>query len=275
MIATKRAVAAIIYNEDRTKILLLKRGPECRNETGKWENPGGHLDPNAVPEARIKEKVWEEIGVKINISRKLFTNESKPDNTNTVWIADVFDTAIESGDPTPKQEAYCSEVKWFSLEELEHCDLASYTQKDFIQLGYLKKRIKQGTAVIIFDAEEKRILLVKRGELSRNEQGKWENPGGELLEHESSEDGIKREVMEEIKVELQVEEILFTDEGESDDNVLWQIEIYKGKILSGIPDPQSSENCSEAKWYNISELNKVDLTTYTRRDFIRLGYING
>jgi len=50
----KRAVAAIIRQGNQ--ILLCRRSLSSRNQPGKWENPGGEIDPNETPgEAIVRE----------------------------------------------------------------------------------------------------------------------------------------------------------------------------------------------------------------------------
>lgn len=271
----KIGVAAIIYNKTKDQILLLKRGPESRNEVGKWENPGGQLISSITPEERIKQKIKEEIGVDIEIACRLFRDVSKPDATNTTWQIDVFDAIIISGKPYPVQPPYCSEVRWFPISELRNVDLASYTRSDFLRLGYIQDNstVKQGVALVIFNQAKDQVLLLKRGSKSRNESGKWENPGGSLEPGETIEDGIKREVMEEIGVEVNLEEKLFNLQEKSYDDTIWSIWVYKGTITDGIPRAMEPEKCSEVRWFKINDLAKVDLTSYSRMDFIRLGYI--
>jgi 8-oxo-dGTP diphosphatase len=269
----KRAVAAIIFDKNREKILLLKRGPECRNEVGKWENPGGQIDPTILPEERAIERIREEIGVKIRIVKELFVSESKPDNTNTIWKVNLFEAYIIDGDPKPQQEAYCSEIRWIPIEELKSQNLASYTRKDFIQLGFIQPEVR-GVAVIIYNDDETQVLLVQRGPDSRDEPLKWENPGGEIELGESAEDAAKREILEELGVGIEIRELLLPNDSPSDDlDILWSVDVYKGKITSGIPQPQERKKCTDIRWCSIKDLHNIDLATYAKRDFQKLGYL--
>jgi mutator protein MutT len=68
---------------------------------------------------------------------------------------------------------------------------------------FSKNTIKVGVSALIFNDEHK-VLLSLRGLQARNEQGKWEIPGGEVNFGEKLEEAVKREVREEIGVEIKV-----------------------------------------------------------------------
>jgi len=126
--------------------------------------------------------------------------------------------------------------------------------------------VNRAIAVIITDDND-RILLARRGQKSRSEFGKWENPGGKIEPKESAEEAAKREIKEELGVQVNLLETLYTDVfGE------WQVTVFKGKLI-GEPHIQESDFISEIRWFNHNQLATVDLTSYTRADFIRLGWI--
>jgi 8-oxo-dGTP diphosphatase len=275
---TKKGVAVIIFSPDREKVLLLKRGPESRNEVGRWENPGGQLETVMSPVEKAVQKVREELGVEVEIVRLLHTEESQPTDSDSHWSVDVFEGRILRGKPRIMSSEYCSEIRWFPVSDLCSVDLASYTRNDFIRLGFVRESspiIRRGMAVIIFNQKEDSVLLLRRGPNARNEIGKWENPGGALEPDESPIEGIRREIKEELAVTVNIERLLFNEQSQSDEpDVIWSIDVYKGSISSGVPAPQEPSLCSEIRWYRISELAVVDLTSYARRDFIRLGFIS-
>lgn len=60
-----------------------------------------------------------------------------------------------------------------------------------------------GVCVIGFCRDkEGRVVLQKRGQHTRDEQGRWDFPGGALEFGETVEEGLRREVREEIGVEV-------------------------------------------------------------------------
>ncbi len=77
------------------------------------------------------------------------------------------------------------------------------------ELNNFAKTILTVKAVIINDDNE--ILLLKRSKKSRN-SGKWDLPGGTLEKGELIEEALKREILEETGLEVEVDDILGTAE---------------------------------------------------------------
>ena len=122
-------------------------------------------------------------------------------------------------------------------------------------------------AAVIEDGKEN-ILLVRRGKDARSEVGKWENCGGGVEEGESKEEALIREVFEELGCKVKVKHVLYTDKGDE-----WEVDVFSTELL-GEPSIQDPNEISEFKWVLKSELGNEDLTTYTRRDFERFGWIS-
>ena len=64
------------------------------------------------------------------------------------------------------------------------------------------KKIIDVVAAIILN-EDKKILVAKR-DSNQPHPGKWEFPGGKLEPHESEEEGLKREIFEELKLNIEI-----------------------------------------------------------------------
>lgn len=128
--------------------------------------------------------------------------------------------------------------------------------------------MKKAVAVIITNNKDE-VLLLKRGFKQRNEQGKWENCGGEVDEGETYEVALRREVKEELNIGLINLERLFID---SDPAGNWEVVVFKANN-NGEPINNEQEFIDEVKWFNKSDLKNVDLASYTKRDFKRLRWI--
>lgn len=129
--------------------------------------------------------------------------------------------------------------------------------------------MKQAVAVVI--QRDNQILLCRRSLQSRNQPGKWENPGGEVDGNETPEIAIIREIKEELGVDLQVNRKLYQDNFKSEDDI-WQVTIFSGSII-GEPKAMISEETIEVKWFDMSKLKEVDLASYTQQDFQKFGWI--
>jgi len=108
-----------------------------------------------------------------------------------------------------------------------------------------QKRFTVTTAVIITD-DEGRVLLLEH--VFRPDSG-WGVPGGFVSKGEHPEEGLRREMREEIGIELTDVKLLFTR------GLGWlhQIEIYFLAKASGIPEPRSFE-IKRAEWFAFDDL---------------------
>lgn len=131
--------------------------------------------------------------------------------------------------------------------------------------------MKKAVAVVIEDGDG-RVLLTQRGRISRDEFGKWENCGGAVDGDETDEEAIKREVKEELGCDLKIKSVLYKDKFITESGAKWQVTIFSGEVI-GKPIVQNKDENSDVKWFKKSELPGVNLTSYTRRDFVRFGWI--
>ncbi|EKD86049.1 MAG: MutT/NUDIX family protein [uncultured bacterium] len=127
-------------------------------------------------------------------------------------------------------------------------------------------------AVIINENGE--ILLTKRSQNAKNEKGKWESPGGAVEFCETREDSIKREIKEELGVEIEIIRVLHTtDEILEKDKQHWVPTTYLTKIKKGqVPQIMEPEKCDEIGWFSlknlpspISYVTSLDLEEYKKQ----------
>jgi 8-oxo-dGTP diphosphatase len=99
--------------------------------------------------------------------------------------------------------------------------------------------------------EEKQILIDRR--LPQGTMGGlWEFPGGKIEEGETIQDCIKREIYEELGIEILVGEHLITI-NHSYAHLQVTLIAHHCQHLQGIP--QTIE-CAEIRWVNLNELDK-------------------
>lgn len=132
--------------------------------------------------------------------------------------------------------------------------------KDFIGLG---------CGVMIF-SEKKEILLLKRARNRKSNPGMWERPGGGIEMGETIEETLKREVIEEIGVDIG--ELEFQDFVQMpNEGSHWIGFSYTGKIISGEPKNLEPDKCDEIRWFPLDELPD-NLAEYTKRSLDK--YLN-
>ncbi len=118
-------------------------------------------------------------------------------------------------------------------------------------------------AVII---EDGKILLVKRG--NEPNKGKWSIPGGLVRTGETLEEALKREIKEEIGVDIEIgevacvtEEIFYDREGKVKYHYIiidFFAEIKSGKITAG-------SDAKDVRWVSIERLDEVEVVPFVKR----------
>lgn len=109
-------------------------------------------------------------------------------------------------------------------------------------------------AFIVNDKRE--VLLCKRSMKARNEKGKWEAPGGQVHFGETREQAVKREIKEELGVDIEIVRILHTtDEILEKDKQHWLPTTFLAKIKRGqTPKILEPEKCDQIGWFSINKL---------------------
>lgn len=118
------------------------------------------------------------------------------------------------------------------------------------------------------------LLLLKRSQNSKNEKGKWEAPGGAVEFWEKRTDAIKREVKEELDIEIEIVDVLeVIDEMLPQDKQHWLATSYLVKI-KGKQKPRivESHKHDDMNWFSINNLPKpmskvtsADIGAYKKR----------
>lgn len=98
-------------------------------------------------------------------------------------------------------------------------------------------------------------LLLKRSKKSKNEAGFWCKPGGAVEFGETIDDSIRREIREELDVELgKIDFLSYTDHILPDENQHWVAFNFMAKIKSGEPKIMEPEKCDSLKWFKFDDV---------------------
>ena len=117
--------------------------------------------------------------------------------------------------------------------------------KDFIGLGI--------GAFIFNDRNE--FLMVLRGENCKNEAGMWMLPGGAVDFNERLQDTVKREIKEELGIDVEVDELVgVINHILPEEKQHWVSNIFKCKIVSGEPRIQEPHKHAGMKWFSLDSL---------------------
>ena len=108
-------------------------------------------------------------------------------------------------------------------------------------------------ALIVNDKNE--VLLVKRGIKSKNEAGVWSKPGGAVEFGEQVENAVKREIKEELDIEIELTKFLgFTNHIIKSENQHWVTFNYLARIIKGELKIMEPEKIAEVKWFSLNNL---------------------
>lgn len=112
----KEVTAAIIIKNDF--VLIAQRG-KGENLEGKWEFPGGKIEPGETPEECLKREIKEELNVEIKVGD--FLGESIYTYPNGQIKLMAYFATIVKGD---FKLSVHDEVKWVDSHEIDNFDFA-------------------------------------------------------------------------------------------------------------------------------------------------------
>ena len=119
-------------------------------------------------------------------------------------------------------------------------------------------------AVIINELGQ--LFLSRRGPQSRNEVGLWEFPGGSVEFGEKLTDALKREILEEFGVQIEVGPLLdICDHILPEEGQHWVSPTFICRIISGTPTILKSGKSSQIGWFDLNQLPN-DLTVISREN---------
>lgn len=118
-------------------------------------------------------------------------------------------------------------------------------------------------AIIVNDDGE--FLLMKRGKKAKNERGKWEFPGGGIEFGDTMHDTIKKEMHEELGIEIEIiDHLPPIDHIIHEEKQHWLTSCVIAKIKNGVPKIMEPEKCDELGWFTLEEIEKMSLSIATQ-----------
>ena len=116
-----RLSVKIVVRDDAGRCLLLKRSLTSKGNPGKWEFPGGKIDPGESFDEALLREVVEETGLTISIQGVAGTAESEVPAAKVVYL--ILEGRVESGQLCLSDEH--DDCVWVGLQELPSMDLAA------------------------------------------------------------------------------------------------------------------------------------------------------
>lgn len=119
-----------------------------------------------------------------------------------------------------------------------------------------KNYIGVGGGVLIFN-KKKEVLLMKRGKNAKNEAGWWSKPGGSVEYGEKASAMAKREIKEEIGIDIDIWGLLpHTDHIIKRESQHWVALNFLASVKKGEPKNCEPHKCDEIAWFSLDKLPK-------------------
>lgn len=109
----------IIIKDDQGRLLLLKRSMDSKNNPGKWDFPGGKIDPGETFDQALQREVLEETGLSVKIERLVGSTQSESPTHKIIYL--MLEGSTESG--LVELSGEHNDFLWAGLKELSNADL--------------------------------------------------------------------------------------------------------------------------------------------------------
>ena len=108
-------VAAAVVHGDPPRLLAAQRAYP-HTLAGRWELPGGKVEPGESDVAALVRELREELGVTVVVRERAAADVTTVDGSG---VLRTYWTDIVDGDPRPLEHA---ELRWLSADELDSVD---------------------------------------------------------------------------------------------------------------------------------------------------------
>jgi 8-oxo-dGTP pyrophosphatase MutT (NUDIX family) len=122
------SVAALIRADDGRVLLV-------RHVEGRWQLPGGAVDPDERPDDAVRREAREEAGIEIEPLEVLGVfggpeyRITYANGDDAGWVVSVYAARIVSGTPAPGDPDEVADVGWFAPEEIAALELHASTRR--------------------------------------------------------------------------------------------------------------------------------------------------
>jgi len=110
-------VGALIFNTEG-KVFLARRGPKARNESGKWDFPGGSVEFGERIEDAVRREIREEFDMDIRVIELLDVCNHIIKDEGQHWVSPSFIARHVGSEPRIVETGKNSEIGWFSLDDI-------------------------------------------------------------------------------------------------------------------------------------------------------------
>jgi 8-oxo-dGTP diphosphatase len=120
MPVSKNPIAVVCALIERNGHVLMAQRPAHKHLGGKWEFPGGKIEPGETAEAALHRELQEELGCVVDILRPLAAHTHAYATVTVQLIPFVARLRSSSGEPQTHEHAA---LRWVPAAELASLDL--------------------------------------------------------------------------------------------------------------------------------------------------------
>jgi 8-oxo-dGTP pyrophosphatase MutT (NUDIX family) len=122
------SVAALVRDADGRVLLV-------RHVEGRWQLPGGAVDPDERPDDAVRREAREEAGVELEPGAVLGVfggpeyRVTYANGDDAGWVVAVYAARIAAGTPAPADPDEIQDVGWFAPDEIDALELHASTRR--------------------------------------------------------------------------------------------------------------------------------------------------
>ncbi|MDT0166331.1 NUDIX domain-containing protein [Actinotalea sp. AC32] len=102
--------AAVVDDLDAPRLLLAARRRRPLSLAGRWEFPGGKVDPGETPEGALHRELHEELGVAVELGAEVVGPDDGGWRISSRYLLRLWPAVITRGEPEPLVEH--DELRW-------------------------------------------------------------------------------------------------------------------------------------------------------------------
>ena len=110
----------VVVRDREGRCLLIKRSASSKANAGKWDLPGGKLDPGERVDEVLCREVAEETGLTISVRRVVGSAQSDLPDRVVAYL--IMEAGLESGQVRLSNEH--EDFKWAAVSEMARMDMA-------------------------------------------------------------------------------------------------------------------------------------------------------
>ena len=152
-LVARLVVGAAIVHEGR---VLAARRTRPESAAGRWELPGGKVEPDEDAEAALRREVTEELGCTIEVTGWL-PGRTRISDDLTLAVASA---RLVAGEPTPEPGEHDA-VRWLAGDELDDVDWLESDRPFLPAVRELLARDRAGLRAVLFE-EEHALAVAER-----------------------------------------------------------------------------------------------------------------